>query len=205
MTSKQEERELLILNCIKDYKNQFGYPPTIRDIQSICAISSTSVVHAALNSMADKGLIKRDGKRTRSVVLEDNTVPLMGVIAAGIPISVPENDVWDNTKSVERLEIPSYIKGDNKNVYALKVEGNSMIDAYINDGDIVFIEQTKTLENGEMGVVWLKNENSATLKNVFFEGDKVRLQPANSTMAPIIKDAKNVVIQGKVIGVIRRY
>ncbi len=199
-------RERMILECIRAYRSEFGYPPTVRDIQSRCAISSPSLVHGSLNSLAEKGYIKKDGRRTRGIVLADDTIgiPILGTIAAGKPIPVPDEEVWDIGSIADKIDVNEYIIGNHHNVYALKVRGLSMIDAFVNDGDIVLIEQTGDLNDGEMGAVWIKDENSATLKYVFKEGGMVRLQPANSQMKPIMKPAVNVVIQGRVIGVIRK-
>ena len=129
-------------------------------------------------------------------------IPILGTIAAGTPISVPNSDNWSN-QAVETLELPQDMVG-KKPVFALKVKGQSMIDALIDDGDIVLMEVADSAENGEMVAVWLKDREEVTLKRFYAAKDKVILQPANQTMKPIEQRADNVEIQGKVIGVIRK-
>jgi repressor LexA len=129
-------------------------------------------------------------------------IPILGTIAAGTPISVPNSDNWTN-QAVETLELPQDMVG-KKPVFALKVKGQSMIDALIDDGDIVLMEVADSAENGEMVAVWLKDREEVTLKRFYAAKDKVILQPANQTMKPIEQRADNVEIQGKVIGVIRK-
>ncbi len=198
-----------ILKFIQDFVEEHGYPPSIRDIAAGCNISSTSVVAYNLNILEKAGLIRRDREVSRAVeVLESRRsvvrVPLMGTIAAGEPIPVPGSDTWNESASAETLEVPQEIVGDRVAVYALKVKGTSMIDALIDDGDVVLMEQAESADAGQMVAVWLKAEAETTLKRFFREGKRVRLQPANSEMKPIYVDPRNVVIQGRVIGVIRR-
>jgi len=131
-------------------------------------------------------------------------VPVIGQIAAGEPIPVPTPDTWDVIASSETLEITEDLTRERKGVYALKVRGSSMVDALINDGDIVLMQYVNVVENGEMAAVWLKAEKEATLKKVYIEPGQVRLQPANSQMGPIYAAPDNVEIQGKVIAVIRQ-
>ena len=130
-------------------------------------------------------------------------VPLIGTIAAGQPIPVPTADTFTTTAE-ETLDLTPELTKGRDNVYALKVKGTSMIDALINDGDIVIMEYTETAENGEMVAAWLEEEREATLKRFYQEGPRVRLQPANATMAPIYADAANVRVQGRVVGVLRQ-
>lgn len=128
-------------------------------------------------------------------------VPLIGTIAAGQPIPVPDPNNIDYSNVFEATD--DMTKGRD-NVFALKVRGTSMIDALVNDGDIVILEQTTSADDGDMVAAWLKNENEATLKKFYREGDRVRLQPANSTMKPIFTSADNVEIQGKVLATVGR-
>jgi len=201
-----------ILDFIRQFLADRGYPPTIRDIVSGCGISSTSVVDYNLNILAKKGYIRRHREISRGIELLAQSpllkhwhqVPLIGLIAAGEPIPVPSPETWDITASAETLEVPTDLTRGKEGVYALKVKGSSMVDALINDGDIVLMQYVNTVDNGEMAAVWLKAEREATLKKVYREPDHVRLQPANSQMKPIYVVPDNVEIQGKVIGVIRR-
>ena len=131
------------------------------------------------------------------------TVPLLGVIAAGKPIPVPHDDVWV-MRPEEAVEVPRDILAGHANVFALKVKGLSMIDALIDDGDMVLLAQTKTVKDGSMVAVWLRDRNEVTLKKIYHEAGRIRLQPANSSMEPIFCRPEDIEIQGKVIGVLRK-
>ncbi len=207
--SARQER---ILSFIRRFLTEKAYPPTIRDIVSGCGISSTSVADYNLGILEKGGYIRRHREVSRGIELLDDSsvrrtkvlVPVIGQIAAGEPIPVPASDSWSSVASAETLEIPRDLVRDKEDVYALKVKGLSMIDALINDGDIVLMQYASTVENGEMAAVWLKNEKKATLKKVYVSPDWVRLQPANSQMRPIYAQPDEVEIQGKVIAVIRQ-
>jgi repressor LexA len=130
-------------------------------------------------------------------------VPIIGTIAAGQPIPVPTADTWHSHDPEETLEVSPDMVGARENIYALRVKGNSMIDALVNDGDIVIMEAASSARDGDMVAAWLKREQEATLKRFYREGSQVRLQPANETMQPIRTDADNVEVQGRVIGAVR--
>jgi repressor LexA len=210
--AKLSPRQKRILSFIRRYMVEKPYPPTIRDIVTGCDISSTSVADYNLAILEKEGFIRRHGEVSRGIELLDGSsgrsnkvvVPVIGQIAAGEPIPVPSSDSWDTVASADTLEVPNDLLRGKENVYALKVKGLSMIDALINDGDIVLMQQASTVENGEMAAVWLKTEKKATLKKVFVSPDSVRLQPANSQMHPIFAKPDDVEVQGKVIAVIRQ-
>lgn len=195
-----------ILHFIREFVEERGYSPTIRDILKGCSISSTAVVQHHLNVLEREGIIHRDPEVFRSIQLSDKKnfvrVPLLGTIAAGEPISVPATDSWE-TEVVETLDLTDDLV-QGKDVFALKVKGLSMIDALIDDGDIVLMQQTSSCNNGDMVAVWLKERQEVTLKRFYSENNRVRLQPANSQMEPIYVDADKVDIQGKVVGVFRK-
>ena len=201
-----------IIDFIRGFLPGRGYPPTVRDIQSGCDISSTSVVDYNLNIIKMEGYIRRHPDVSRGIELLDRPyaspslvqVPILGQIAAGEPIPVPSSDTWDVTAASETLAVTRDLTKDREGVYALKVRGMSMVDALINDGDIILMQQTNVLENGEMAAVWLRAEKEATLKRVYVEPGHVRLQPANRQMRPMYVAPDNVEIQGRVIGVIRQ-
>jgi repressor LexA len=130
-------------------------------------------------------------------------VPIVGYIAAGEPIPVPTSDTW-KAEPQDTVEVSNELIRGRGEVYALKVKGNSMVDALISDGDIVLMQQAETADNGEMVAAWLKAEGETTLKKLYRESNRIRLQPANSQMKPIYVAPKNVAVQGKVIGVIRQ-
>jgi repressor LexA len=195
-----------ILQYIHGFIDERGYSPTVRDILKGCDISSTAVVQYHLDVLEKEGRIHRDPEIFRSIrlSLKKNTVqiPILGTIAAGTPIPVPNSDNWSG-QATETLELPQDMVG-TKPVFALRVKGQSMIDALIDDGDIVLMESADTAVNGEMVAVWLKDREEVTLKRIFIDSDKVLLKPANQTMKPIQQSLDNVEIQGKVIGVIRK-
>jgi repressor LexA len=205
-------RQKRILEFIRSFLDDKTYPPTIRDIVSGCGISSTSVADYNLEILEREGYIRRHREVSRGIEILNGSstrnkaiaIPIIGQIAAGEPIPVPSSDSWDNVSSEDILEVPRALIHGSQEIYALRVKGLSMIDALINDGDYVLMEQTSSVENGAMAAVWLKNEKKATLKKVFVSPDRVRLQPANSQMKPIYVDPENVQIQGKVIAVIRK-
>jgi repressor LexA len=117
---------------------------------------------------------------------------------------VPAADAWDVAASSETLEVTEDLVRDREGVYALKVKGSSMVDALINDGDIILMQYVNVVENGEMAAVWLKAEKEVTLKKIYNEGSRIRLQPANAQMQPIYTQPDNIEIQGRVIAVIRQ-
>ena len=194
-----------ILQFIHGFIDERGYSPTVRDILKGCGISSTAVVQYHLDVLEKEGRIHRDPEIFRSIRLSEKKgsimIHVLGTIAAGTPIPVPNSDNW--TQATETLELPQDMVG-KKPVFALKVKGQSMIDALIDDGDIVLMETANSAENGEMVAVWLKDREEVTLKRFYAGKDKVILQPANQTMKPILQNPDNVEIQGKVIGVIRK-
>ncbi len=205
LSTKQEG----ILKFMREFIDKHDYPPSIRDIQDGCDVSSTSVVDYNLKALESKGFIRRDREVSRGIEMLDGgrrrsrtiSVPIIGTIAAGQPIPVPTADNIDFDNVYEATE--DMTRG-RENLFALKVRGTSMIDALVNDGDIVILEQTSSADDGDMVAAWLKKENEATLKKFYREGDRVRLQPANSTMKPIFTAADNVEIQGKVLATVGR-
>jgi repressor LexA len=206
MLSQKQER---ILNFLRRFEDEKGYPPTIRDILRGCNISSTSVVDYNLNILEREGRIRRDREVSRGIELMGKgrrlaLVPIIGRIAAGEPIPTPTPETWNTIATSEALELTEELVQGKEEVYALRVKGTSMIDALIGDGDIILMEQANTAENGDMVAVWLKDRGEVTLKRFYYEGERVRLQPANEEMKPIYSEPGNVEIQGKVIAVIRR-
>ena len=204
------QRQTSILEYIQRFMKDSGYPPSIRDIQDKLRISSTSVVAYNLRKLEEHGLIERDNKVSRGIKMpggepaplvigHTRRVRLAGAIAAGQPIPVP-----DQIDAEEYVEVPADLVPDRvKDVYALRVKGNSMIDALIADGDIVLMRYQETAENGQMAAVRVVDRNEVTLKKIYFEGSQVRLQPANPTMDSWHEPAGNVEVQGRVVGVVR--
>jgi repressor LexA len=196
------------LEFLREFIVDKDYPPSIRDIQQGCAISSTSVVDYNLKRLEERGYIRRDREVSRAIELLDGsgarrrslTVPLVGTIAAGSPIPMPPETLPIGYDEVSVTEAQT--RG-RPSAFALRVKGTSMIDALIDDGDIVILEPTQSCDDGEMVAVWLREENETTLKKFFHEGAQVRLQPMNSTMDPIYTSPDNVEVQGRVLSSFR--
>ncbi|HEY3276751.1 MAG TPA: transcriptional repressor LexA [Syntrophorhabdaceae bacterium] len=197
-----------ILAFIQEFKTGKDYAPTVREIAEHCAIKSTSVVQYHLDKLEEAGLITRAKKNFRSISLPAAEtrqlveVPILGTISAGRPIWVPSADRWSGITE-RTVEVSPVVTKGKKNIFALEVKGNSMVDAMIADSDIVIIEQTPDIKNGDVAACWLKNEQEVTLKKIYYENERIRLQPCNPYMMPLYYDASNVEPQGKVIAVIR--
>ena len=210
MSNHLTDRQNKMLEYIEAFIEEHGYPPTVRDIQYGCGISSTSVVAYNLDQLRRKGNIRRDAEVSRGLEVVNRTgrpreavaVPLMGTIAAGVPFPLPTAESW-GAESNEIIDLPQAIIGAGDNVYALRVRGESMIDALIGDGDLVVMEETRQVENGQMAAVRLKIEDETTLKHVYVEGKHVRLQPANTQMRPLRVPAENVEILSRLLAVWR--
>jgi len=209
------ERHQRILDFIASYQREHKHPPSIREIGEHCNISSTSVVNYYLDQLEKSGHIERDRKISRGMRLTGNTplgdmlrVPVLGIIQAGEPIPVPSNADFGSFTPEDSVEVATSLmpaKEKGKELFALHVQGDSMIDAMINDGDIVILKPTQEAHNGEMVAVWLSDRNETTLKYYYKEKDGYRLQPANPTMKPImLKKTEALEIKGKVVMVIRK-
>ncbi len=208
------ERHQKILDFIQDYQRKHKHPPSIREIGESCGISSTSVVNYYLDQLERNGHIERDRKISRGLRVTGQSpigelfrVPMLGRIVAGKPIPIPASDFnyfgADEFVEVAMSMMPTREKG--KELFALEVQGNSMIDAMVNDGDIVVMRPTQDAKNGEMVAVWLPEKGETTLKYFYKERDGFRLQPANPSMKPIlIKKDTPIEIMGKVVMVIRK-
>jgi len=210
------ERQQAILEFIKEEIMFKGYPPTVREICDEVGLNSPSTVHSHLKTLEDKGYIKRDSAKNRALEVVDfqqykqekmieesmiplpdkelAAVPLVGTITAGAPILAEENieDVYP---------LPLDFVSSNKDLFMLKVRGESMIEAGILDGDMIVVEKTPTVRNGEIAAVLI--EDSATVKYFYKEADHIRLQPANSAMSPILLHEAQVL--GRVIALLRRF
>ena len=211
---KMPARRRRILEFLQEFYLENGIPPTVRDIQQACDISSTSVVDYNLKQLEEAGYINRRKEVARGIELLDSEgqpvsnaprVQIVGSIAAGLPIPVFSTEESAASEEFDTVEISPDLPRRHGKLYALTVNGTSMIDALIDDGDVVVIKPSQEASNGEMVVAWLKDEEEATLKKFYREGDRVRLQPANSAMTPIYCPAENVEVRGKVVTVLRKY
>lgn len=199
--SQLTKRQQQVLNYIKKFSSQKGYPPSVREIGKAIGLSSSSTVHAHLSSLEDKGLIKRDQAKPRALEFSGNEsqssnipVPLLGRVAAGAPILAEENiDSY--------FSIPSEFVGKTDASFMLEVKGDSMIDAGIYEGDYIIVKKQPTANDGDV-VVAMVGDDEATIKRFFRESDTIRLQPENKTMKPI--KSREVKIVGKVTSVLRK-
>lgn len=208
MADGLSDKQQRILDFVQEFLDEHDYPPSIRDIQQGCEISSTSVVDYNLKRLEERGLLRRDREISRAIQLPGTqtrrriqTVPVLGKIAAGLPIPTPPEVLPEGYEEIEVTD--DQLRG-RTNAFALRVEGTSMIDALINDGDIVILEPTQSCDDGDVVAVWLKAENETTLKKFFHEGDRIRLQPMNTTMQAFYTTPDNIEVQGKVLSSIRQ-
>ncbi|GIN88433.1 LexA repressor [Heyndrickxia sporothermodurans] len=202
--TKLSKRQQDILDFIKQEVKSKGYPPSVREIGEAVGLASSSTVHGHLSRLESKGLIRRDPTKPRAIEILDLdsasipqqnviNVPLLGKVTAGLPITAIEN-------IEEYFPLPEQFAPTDENIFMLEIVGESMIEAGILDGDYVIVRQQQTASNGDI-VVAMTEDDEATVKRFFKEKDFFRLQPENSTMAPIILN--NVSILGKVIGLYR--
>src|SRR5689334_7152636 len=202
-------RQHQVYTFIQQFVEQHGYSPSFEEIGDGLGLSSLATVHKHVSNLEQKGLLKRDYNRSRSIDLvtprgrakqsmmaaaPPTSLPLLGRIAAGRPVETLQNP--------ENISLADFTR--SKDVFVLEVRGDSMQDEHIVDGDYVLVERINTAHNGDI-VVALVSGSDTTLKRFYKEGEQVRLQPANTTMAPIIVPAQDVQLQGRVIGVLRKY
>lgn len=200
LTRRQKE----ILDHIEAYIDEWGYAPSFEEIAAHFGYSSLATVHEHLSNLERKGYIRKAYNESRSIELVQDdqgpatvALPLLGDVAAGLPIEAIQD--------AETLAVPPDMVRRGRDNYVLRVQGNSMIEEQIRDGDFIVVAEQKNAEDGQM-VVALVGGDSATVKKLYREpGNRIRLQPANHTMQAIIEDADNVAIQGVVVGVIRKY
>jgi repressor LexA len=223
------DKHIKVLQVLESYTEKNGYPPTIREICDRASLSSTSVANYYLERLEEKGYIERDRgvsrglrvtksygqqiKETINAIAENIdeliSIPLMGRIVASEPIPLPTSDFnyYDPESTSINIAKSNLSAKDQtrSNLFALEVRGDSMIDAMVNDGDVVIMKPAHEAHNGDMVAVWLEGKDETTLKYFYKEGSRVRLQPANPTMDPIYVDNPgNLRIQGKVVMVVRQ-
>ncbi len=210
MKSRSDKQER-ILAFIGAFLEEHDYPPSIRDIQAGCGISSTSVVDYNLKALEAQNLIRRDREVSRAIQLVESSrrgngtvaVPVLGTIAAGQPLPLPDVEGLDARGAEETVSVTREMLRGRAHVFALRVRGTSMIDALVNDGDIILLQPTDSVDDGEMAAVYLNSSNETSFKRVFREGPQVRLQPENATMEPLYAAANDVTVQGRFVGVVR--
>ena len=212
MKTKLSKKQECILEFIETFLDEHQFPPTVRDIQAGCGISSTSVVDYNLRILQRDGYLRRSAEVSRGIELLTSAtgstrgdvvrVPVFGSIAAGDPLHIPPSDAW-HTPEVENVEVPSFLTGGKEEVFAVRVKGESMIDALVADGDLVLLEPVANPSDGDMVAALLKDRQEVTLKHFHMQNGMVTLHPANSAMEPIQVPAENVAVQGRVVGVVR--
>jgi repressor LexA len=213
---KLSDRQKRMLDFIQRFTGDNGYPPSIREIGEAADISSTSVVNYNLNRLVEEGFLTRDQNVSRGLRLTDKLgraaerlsnivrVPVVGRIFASEPVLLPGTDspVFGADEAIELTR--GLLPSDN-GLFALQVKGDSMIDAMVSDGDIVVMTKADEWRNGDMVAVWLRDREETTLKHIYREGSRVRLQPANPTMQPIyVENPESLEVQGKVMLVVRQ-
>jgi len=195
-------RQRQVLEVIRDFIETRGYSPSLEEIGAELSLSSVATVHKHVSLLVDKGYVQRTWNQNRSIELtnEDRPatvrLPLSGTIAAGLPIEA--------VATAETICVPADMVRDAGSSFVLRVQGDSMIDEQIRDGDFVIVEAREVAEDGET-VVALVDGLDATLKRLFRDGSSVRLEPANPTMKPIVVPADKVRVQGVAVGVLRKY
>src|SRR5436305_5333819 len=201
-------RQRQLYDFISEFVQKNGYSPSYEEIRVALGLNSLATVHKHVSNLEKKGLLTRDYNRSRSIdllppkgrlkqAMSVNTavvLPVLGRIAAGQPIEAIQNP--------ETISLADFVR--SKEVFVLEVRGESMQDEHILDGDYVLVEKSQVAHNGDI-IVALVETTDATLKRFYREGDKIRLQPSNARMKPIIVPAADVAIQGRVIGVLRKY
>ena len=199
LTKRQKE----ILDYLRGFVREHGYAPSFEEICQAFNYTSLATVHEHLSNLELKGYIRKSYRKSRAIEFCEDDVdrvvalPLLGTVSAGLPIEAVEDR--------ESLPVPPEMLQPGRECYVLRVAGDSMIEEQIRDGDYIVVAAQQTAQDGET-VVALVGEEAATVKKLYREpGNKIRLQPANSTMEPIVEDAENVSVQGAVIGLIRRY
>ncbi len=213
---KLSDRQSRMLDYIQDFSTENGYPPSIRQIGAAVGISSTSVVNYNLNRLVEEGYLHRDQNVSRGIRLSEKfastvsslpeivRVPKVGRIFASEPVPLPSTDS-PMFGADEAVEITRDLLPSADDLFALEVKGDSMIDAMVSDGDIVVMKKAVEWRSGDMVAVWLTDREETTLKYIYRDGDRVRLQPANPNMEPIVvEDPSTLDVQGKVMLVVRQ-
>jgi repressor LexA len=227
------KRHEKIMHFLSDFQERKGFSPSIRDIGENIGVKSTSLVDYYLNQLEEMGMIKRDKHISRSICIQKSletapsvterintgiknvstaineifSIPVLGRIVASEPIPMPASDVpfFDQESSIEIARSLLPARENTENLFALEVQGDSMVDAMVNDGDMVIMRRAQQAENGDMVAVWLDDKDETTLKYFYKEPTRVRLQPANPNMGPIYVDnPQHLRIMGKVVMVIRQ-
>ncbi|MFA5393818.1 MAG: transcriptional repressor LexA [Candidatus Ratteibacteria bacterium] len=192
------KRQKQVLDFIISFKGKNGFAPSLEEIKKHLKLSSVSTAHFHIKNLQKKGFLEKEDNQPRALSVFESekmiTIPLLGRIAAGGPIEAIRNS--------EPIDVPRSMLSKGANYYALKVTGTSMIEEGISDGDVVIVREQSIVDDGEKAVAYLPDKDAVTLKKIYREKDRIKLVPANKTMKPFYE--KNVKIQGKVVGVLRK-
>jgi len=201
-TGEKRDLRAEMLSFLEAFVEENGYPPTYDEIRSAVGLSSRSHVLHYLRDLEEQGLIEHNARRPRSLRLVGLSpaafpVKVEGYIAAGLPIELAQG--------LEReVMVTADIADPRRDLMALQVKGDSMVDDLVGDGDLLLVERTSDAQRGQVAVAYLRSRNAATLKRIYPEGERVRLQPAHPSLAPLYVDAADIEIQGRLVAVIRR-
>ena len=202
MTSMRKNYRSEVLGFVESFMENNGYPPTLEEIRESVGLSSKSHVDYYLDALEEDGIIERTPRTPRGLRLVGRSrstfaVDLEGTIAAGQPLELADSPRLE-------IELTSDIADPRRDLFALQVQGDSMVDDLVGDGDILIVERRQEAAQGQMAIVYLRDRNEATLKRVYPEGRRVRLQPAHPTLQPLYADARDVQVQGCVVALIRQ-
>lgn len=201
--AKTREVRRRIWEFIRDYRRENLYGPNLREIAEAVNISSASNVNYHVKPMIEQGLLT--GNSNARSLNVDSGIPIVGTVSAGPNAVLPETVEWDQVSEFDTIDFPDWLVGDVQEPFALEVTGDSMIDAGIMEDDIIIMEKTSHAKRGDMVIAYVTSREEHTVKRYYPNGPSVTLQPDNKNYAPLIEDAKDVNIEGRVVGVVRRY
>ena len=192
-----------IWEFIRDYRREHLYGPNLREIAEAVGISSASNVNYHVKPMIEQGLLT--GNSNARSLNVDAGIPIVGTVSAGPNAVLPETVEWDQVSEFDTIDFPDWLVGDVREPFALEVTGDSMIDAGIMEDDIIIMEKTNRAKRGDMVIAYITSREEHTVKRYYPNGPSITLQPDNKNYIPMIEDAKDVSIEGRVVGVVRRY
>ena len=203
--AKTREVRRRIWEFIRDYRRENLYGPNLREIAEAVGISSASNVNYHVKPMIEQGLLSGNSN-ARSLNVQSG-IPIVGMVGAGPTVVLPDPKAveWDQVSEFDTIDFPDWLVGNARDPFALEVTGDSMIDAGIMEDDIIIMEKTNRAKRGDMVIAYVSSREEHTVKRYYPNGPTVTLQPDNRNYDPLIEDAKDVSIEGKVIGVVRRY
>lgn len=201
--AKTREVRKRIWEFIRDYRRENLYGPNLREIAEAVGISSASNVNYHVKPMIEQGLLS--GNSNARSLNVNSGIPIVGTVAAGTNVVMPEAVEWDQVSEFDTIDFPDWLVGDVRDPFALQVTGDSMIDAGIIEDDIIIMEKTDRARRGDMVIAHVKSREEHTVKRYYPNGPSVTLQPENRDYEPMIEDSQDVRIEGKVVGVVRRY